>query len=524
MENLNLPVSNETETNQLSNILKNTRDGVKQSGIDLSDTPKTIHTDEVFVQMQKAVVAPEIIQEEKYRIESLTSAELADEKIQEISDFYRYIFANSFGQYLFYPSIGKPISPQEVFGLKNNQYASLEQLDSFSLEDFPIHPQTGEQAIFWIDPEITFQNLKHKLGKDAQVSLLKENQTDKICGFIFAHKCTVKEEFQSEEWENPFYYSKLKDKNYYRDFDDYLKKLNEALFLNKDKFKFILGKEVKLHPDSEIYAWNTIATDPSAQKSGKVLEMSKEFFKLVISEMQKDMIVIGEAQYQSTAHSMFKTAGHINILNILKKGKLEKNDPIISVGNLFETAKIFSLSMREFVKLKKRQEKLKYEFHLMDNPKVIVEEILEKNRGVFAKEDIKIGEIIAIFDGPIYTAKKLSDLKDRYIIDHVIQIGEKEYLDHKEGLAAIANHSCDPNCGIKDRVKITAMRDIKKGEEITWDYEMSEDSDWEMKNCQCGSPNCRDTIRAFRFMPEEVRKKYQGFISDWLVQKYNFNL
>ena len=63
------------------------------------------------------------------------------------------------------------------------------------------------------------------------------------------------------------------------------------------------------------------------------------------------------------------------------------------------------------------------------------------------------------------------------------------------------------------------MRDIKKGEELTFDYEMCEDSDWTL-HCKCGNKNCRKIIGAFRNMPEETRKKYNGYISDWLKEKY----
>jgi uncharacterized protein len=63
------------------------------------------------------------------------------------------------------------------------------------------------------------------------------------------------------------------------------------------------------------------------------------------------------------------------------------------------------------------------------------------------------------------------------------------------------------------------MRAIKKGEEIIWDYEMTEDYMWTME-CHCGSKNCRKIIANYRNMPEDVKAKYKGFISQWLVEKY----
>jgi SET domain-containing protein len=80
------------------------------------------------------------------------------------------------------------------------------------------------------------------------------------------------------------------------------------------------------------------------------------------------------------------------------------------------------------------------------------------------------------------------------------------------------NHSCDPNCGIHDRFKIVAMRDIAPGEEVTWDYGMTENYIWRMK-CTCGSPLCRKTIGSYKTMPRAIRKKYKGYISEWLLGK-----
>ena len=66
------------------------------------------------------------------------------------------------------------------------------------------------------------------------------------------------------------------------------------------------------------------------------------------------------------------------------------------------------------------------------------------------------------------------------------------------------------------------MSNIKKGGELTIDYEMSEDSDWVMK-CLCGSKSCRKFIGSFKNMPKEVRNKYKGYTSNWLRTKYSLN-
>jgi hypothetical protein len=65
------------------------------------------------------------------------------------------------------------------------------------------------------------------------------------------------------------------------------------------------------------------------------------------------------------------------------------------------------------------------------------------------------------------------------------------------------------------------MRPIMAGEELVYDYEMIEDSDWWRMQCQCGRPTCRKVIGAYRNLPAEHRARYHGFISDWLIAAEN---
>jgi uncharacterized protein len=154
---------------------------------------------------------------------------------------------------------------------------------------------------------------------------------------------------------------------------------------------------------------------------------------------------------------------------------------------------------------------------VQDNSLLMLKKTPKYGKAVFAAEDIEKDETIAVWDGPVYEAENNSDLPNDFpwmIADHAIQFEKNRWRD-SEGLARYINHSCEPNCGIKGLFNIVAMRKINKGEEITWDYEMTENSDWQM-TCQCGKDNCRKIIRAYRFLPDEIKWKYQNYISEWL--------
>jgi uncharacterized protein len=152
----------------------------------------------------------------------------------------------------------------------------------------------------------------------------------------------------------------------------------------------------------------------------------------------------------------------------------------------------------------------------VDNHKASLRNTKKFGKAVFANQQIRKGEIIAEFDGEIYDDDFVGWTPD--IINHAIQFAKDKWRDSR-GIARYLNHSCEPNCGIRGSFKIVAMRAIKKGEQLTWDYEMTENSDWWQLKCKCGSPICRKRIGRYSQMPKSIRKKYAGYISHWLTKK-----
>lgn len=86
-------------------------------------------------------------------------------------------------------------------------------------------------------------------------------------------------------------------------------------------------------------------------------------------------------------------------------------------------------------------------------------------------------------------------------------------IDHPRNFV---NHSCDPNAGIRiedlsDGTKnslLLAIKEIKKGEEITIDYSTTQFEEWTFEGCRCGQPNCRGKMTEFARLPENLKKKY----------------
>jgi len=74
--------------------------------------------------------------------------------------------------------------------------------------------------------------------------------------------------------------------------------------------------------------------------------------------------------------------------------------------------------------------------------------------------------------------------------------------------ARLINHSCEPNCeALTDddmRIWIVAKRDIKAGEELSFNYNYDMD-DFKEHPCQCGSTECVGFIVAEEFF-DHIRK------------------
>lgn len=140
-----------------------------------------------------------------------------------------------------------------------------------------------------------------------------------------------------------------------------------------------------------------------------------------------------------------------------------------------------------------------------------VQTLPTKGRGLFSLEPISSSETIFYFGGKhLYQHQ----LPARHLSDYYLQIGADLYLGPSGEADDLVNHSCQPNSAVIIRnrwqVLLTAISPISPQEEITFDYSLtwSEGPEEALEKCQCGSSSCRGSISSFRFLPEEIKKKY----------------
>ena len=129
-------------------------------------------------------------------------------------------------------------------------------------------------------------------------------------------------------------------------------------------------------------------------------------------------------------------------------------------------------------------------------------------KGVFALQDLAEGETIIEYVGEVIS---WDEAQDRHPHDpndpnhtFYFHVNEDRVIDalHGGNSSRWINHSCDPNCEAdedNDRIFIKAIRNIKAGEELNYDYGLIIDEPYTKKlkaeyPCWCGSAHCRGTL------------------------------
>lgn len=157
------------------------------------------------------------------------------------------------------------------------------------------------------------------------------------------------------------------------------------------------------------------------------------------------------------------------------------------------------------------------------NPKLEKRKLVDKGGyGIFAKDSIQEGELLALWGGQVVTSDELPNIPiERQI--HGIQVEDFLYLiPVKPGEDAdYFNHSCTPNAGMGSPISLVAMKEILPDEEICFDYAMSDSSDYDEFICHCQSSNCRHMVTGKDWQKKELQQRYQGYFSPYLQRRIN---
>jgi SET domain-containing protein len=142
-------------------------------------------------------------------------------------------------------------------------------------------------------------------------------------------------------------------------------------------------------------------------------------------------------------------------------------------------------------------------------------------KGVFSRKDIPKGARVLEYVGEKITKSESDKRADEHLDNagknhekdggvYIFELNKRYDIDGKVlwNTARLINHSCNPNCETEDHenyIWIQALRDIKKGEEITYNYGYDLDNFREHR-CKCGSKNCVGFIVDEKYWPKLKKK------------------
>jgi SET domain len=97
-----------------------------------------------------------------------------------------------------------------------------------------------------------------------------------------------------------------------------------------------------------------------------------------------------------------------------------------------------------------------------------------------------------------------------------VQVGPDEHIERPAEVTIeeeearyqwrFLNHACEPNAMLVDR-DLRALRPIRRGEEITFDYLTNEFDMATPFRCACGSAECHGDIRGFRHLRKALAQR-----------------
>ena len=117
--------------------------------------------------------------------------------------------------------------------------------------------------------------------------------------------------------------------------------------------------------------------------------------------------------------------------------------------------------------------------------------------GIYAGELIPKGRKVIEYCGEKINRRETKHRADTAEFNYLFTLDSYWTIDGSVGGsgAEFINHCCDPNVEariVRKHILYFALRDIRKGDELTIDYRF--DSAVEKYTCKCGASGCRGTI------------------------------
>ncbi len=132
-------------------------------------------------------------------------------------------------------------------------------------------------------------------------------------------------------------------------------------------------------------------------------------------------------------------------------------------------------------------------------------------KGLFINESAKPGDVIDYIHGDIHVFRHPTNTISKKMMDW-IGTGRYSWIDTSNSKFRFINHSCDPNVAHVSERRVIAIKNLKKGDELVYDYSLTEaEPGWQIQ-CSCGTKDCRRIIGPIYTIPQKTFDKYKKYI------------
>jgi len=144
-------------------------------------------------------------------------------------------------------------------------------------------------------------------------------------------------------------------------------------------------------------------------------------------------------------------------------------------------------------------------------PKNLIVKKSRNGKGVFAATNFRPNQVVFNITGPLLACDD-GDGTEEIVRDNTFRYSRDLFMSPHGTAGDYFNHSCEPNTKIvkkAGKLFIVSISDIKKGEELVFDYStiIAADDVWTI-SCNCGSWSCRKLVGQFRKLPKKTRERY----------------
>lgn len=457
------------------------------------------------------------------QIETFEAREISDIVAEEIADFFREGFSQApYFHFAFHESDPLQSLPHTLdfdaytvsLALSDPekrlicQQTLRETAYKKALND---NPQSHSGSILlpkgfhlWTHKDLCRKHMKDRLTDPGYVTLVRDQETQELIGLLHSRMGTVERLFESEEWSDPLLFSQYED---------------ETIRDDPDRFYRKMEYHFGLKPHDTLMTISAQILSPEIQGGETFYKMMRSM-ALKIKAEHAALPIMSEIPNYGTAHTLNAAMNHRLVFEVLKNGH-----PVVFCSQMSQA--LFPLInekshwqhlLRKAARQKRQYRRQHYISLPTDHDAVIVKPNGKLGLAVFATKDIPTGTRIAIFTGEKYHSKTALGLPE-IMRDHAIQTGPEEFVFGYRGLAHCLCHSCDPNCGLRNRTEIYTIKPVAEGEQLTWDYRCSENSNWVLENCLCSADRCTGTVENFDSLPPEMKNEYlsKSMVSDWIV-------